>query len=123
MYIMHSNVYTQCIYEKMLPNVYICIEMYIPNVYKCNPMYNTQCIYASIYIGDIHCVTFFGDLLYTLGDSIYIGVHVVFVTQCIYRIYIGTHVYTLGHNYIHLMTSIYIGYIHCVTPTMHIYIG
>ena len=30
---MHCNVYTQCIYEKILPNVYSFIEMYIPNVY------------------------------------------------------------------------------------------
>ena len=84
---MHSNIYTQCIYEKMLPNVYSCIEMYIPNVYWCNPMYNTQCILTSIYIGDIHCVTFFGDLLYTLGDVYTLGCIGLYVGFC-YPMYI-----------------------------------
>ena len=93
--------------------------MYIDVTQCITPNVYTRQYTLGIYIGlhflatsNIHWVT-----VYTLGDML------VFVTQCIYRIYVGAQVYTLGHNYIHLMTLIYIGYIHCVTLTMHIYIG
>ena len=106
----------------MLPNVYKCNPMYIPNVYKCNPMYNTQCIYTPIYIGDIHCVTFFGDLLYTLGDSIYIGAHVGFCYPMYIpyihwdtRIYIGTQLHTFDDINIHWVYTL------CYTDNAHIH--
>ena len=97
-------------------------------------MYNTQCIFVSIYIGDIHCVTIFLATVYTLGDSIYIVVQVDFCNPMYIlcypmyiryihwgtRIYIVTHVYTFGNMYIHWVTCIYI---HCVTLATRIYIG
>ena len=88
-------------------------------------MYNTQCIYTSIYIGDIHCVTFFGDsyihwvTVYTLGCML------VFVTFCypMYipyihwgtRIYIGTQVHTFTDMNIHWVYTL------CYNDNKHIH--
>ena len=74
-------------------------------------MYNTQCVCTSMHIGDIHCVTFFGDS-YTHWVTVYtLGCMLVFVTFC----------YPMYMPYVHWGTRIYIGTQVCTFTDMNVH--
>ena len=100
----------QCIYT-MYIDVTQCIS---PNVY-----------WGPIYIVYIHCVTFCGDPYIHCVTPYTLWCMLIFVTQCIYPIYIVAHVYTLCDTHIHCITEIYIVYRHlytlCCNDNKHIH--
>ena len=59
----------------MLLNAYSCIEIYIPNVYFDVTQCITPNVYTRQYTLGIYIVLHFLTTSYTLGDSIYIGIH------------------------------------------------